>query len=71
MYKVQAQGTSVVVQWLELHASTPGGTGSILGQGNKIPCATWHGQKKKKNRQELIILNQLLAPMPVERIPEK
>ena len=37
MYKVQAQGTSVVVQWLELHASTAGGTGSILGQGTKIP----------------------------------
>ena len=28
------------VQWLRLYASTAGGTGSILGQGNKIPYAT-------------------------------
>ena len=26
-------GTSLEVQWLELHASPAGGTGSILGQG--------------------------------------
>ena len=36
MYKAQAQGASLVVQWLELHASTAGSGGSILGQGTKI-----------------------------------
>ena len=29
-------GTSLVVQWLRLHASTAGDTGSIPGQGTKI-----------------------------------
>ena len=33
-------GTSMVVQWLRLHASSAGwGTGSILGQGTKSPHA--------------------------------
>ena len=41
-------GDSLVVQWLELWASTAGGTGSILGWGSKILHALWHGQKKKK-----------------------
>ena len=33
--------TSLAVQWLGLHASTAGGTGSFPGQGAKIPtcCA--------------------------------
>ena len=30
----------LVVQWLRLSASTSGGTGSLPGQGTKIPCAT-------------------------------
>ena len=34
-----------MVQWLRLHASNGGGTGSIPGWGTKIPHATWHGQK--------------------------
>ena len=38
-------GTSLVVQWLRLHASNAGGTGSILGRGNNIPHAVWCGQK--------------------------
>ena len=29
--------TSLVVQWLKIHASTAGGVGSIPGQGTKIP----------------------------------
>ena len=33
------------VQQLEIHDSTAGGLGSIPGPGNKIPQATWHGQK--------------------------
>ena len=36
------------VQWLRLYASTAGGTGSILGQGNKIPHAAQHDQRKNK-----------------------
>ena len=36
---------SLVVQWLGLHASTAGGTGSVPGQGTKIPHAAWQGQK--------------------------
>ena len=32
-------GTSHVVQWLGLHASTAGGTGSIPDWGTKIPHA--------------------------------
>ena len=44
--KSQATGTSLVVQWLRLHASNAGGTGSIPGWGTKIPHALWSGQKK-------------------------
>ena len=36
-----------MVQWLKLQASNAEGTGSIPGQGTKIPHATWHGQKIK------------------------
>ena len=32
-------GTSLVIQWLRLHASTVGIMGSIPGQGTKIPHA--------------------------------
>ena len=32
-------GTSLVVQWLRLHASTAGGEGSVSGWGTKIPLA--------------------------------
>ena len=50
-------GTSLVVQWLRLHAPNAGAPGSIPSQGPrshmpqlKIPCAatkTWHSQVKK------------------------
>ena len=33
-------GTSLVVQWLRLHAPNAGCLGSIPGQGTKIPYAT-------------------------------
>ena len=39
-------GTSLVVQWLRLCASIVGDTGSIPGQGTKIPHAAQCGQKK-------------------------
>ena len=54
-------GTSLVVQWLGLRASTAGGAVMIPGQGTKIPHAASHNQKKKnknktgcKQRQTLI-----------------
>ena len=43
-------GTSLVIQWLGLHAFTAGGTGSIPGWGTKILQTTWCGQKKEKKR---------------------
>ena len=43
-------GNLPVVQWLGLHASTAGATGSLPGQGTGVSCATWHGQKEKKAR---------------------
>ena len=41
-------GTSLAVQWLRLCTSTAGGTGSIPGQGTKIPHAMQCNQKKEK-----------------------
>ena len=32
-------GASLAVQWLELHASTAEGLGSISGEGTKIPTS--------------------------------
>ena len=39
-------GTSLVVQWLRLRASTAGGMGSIPGQGTKILHAMRRGPQK-------------------------
>ena len=41
--KVRILETSLVVQWLRLHTSNAGSTGSIPGQGTKTPRAAWHG----------------------------
>ena len=41
-------GTSLVVQWLGLHASNAGDMGSIPGWETKMPHATWHAKKKRK-----------------------
>ena len=48
--KKKRPGTSLVVQWLRLLASTAGDTGSIPGPGTKIPYAMQCSQKKKKKR---------------------
>ena len=40
-------GTSLVMQWLRLCASTTGGTDSIPGGGAKIRHAAWLGHRKK------------------------
>ena len=41
-------GTSLAIQWLQLHASNVGCMGSISGQGTKIPHTMWGCQNKKK-----------------------
>ena len=50
------RGTSLVAQWLGLHASNAESTGSILGQGTKIPHAVWHSQKIKINKMTIRII---------------
>ena len=39
---------SLVVQWLGLHTSTAGWSGSIPGSGTKILQTSWPKKKKKK-----------------------
>ena len=46
-------GTSLVVQWLRLRASTAGDAGSIPGWGTKILHAAWCSQKKKKKECQI------------------
>ena len=56
-------GTSLVVQWLRLYASTAGSTGSVPGWGTKIPHAARWGQKKKvKRNDEINFNNKTLIP---------
>ena len=45
MSMVKTAETSLEIQWLRLHASNAGSTGSTPSQGNKIPHATWCGHK--------------------------
>ena len=47
------QGTSLEVTWLLFWAATAGGTGSIPGQGTKIPQAT-RGEQKEREREEVV-----------------
>ena len=47
-------GTSLVVQWLRIHAPNAGGTGSVPGWGIKIPHAAQHGQKIIITKQKQI-----------------
>ena len=46
--KTSLRTSFLVVQWLQLCASSAGGLSSILGWGTKIPQAVRCGQKKKK-----------------------
>ena len=52
-------GTFLVVQWLAVRTSEARGTGSLPGQGTKIPHAMWYGQenekKKKKKLKEMML----------------
>ena len=45
--KMNEGNSLVVVQWLGFHASTAGGTGSIPGQGTKIPHTACQAQQNK------------------------
>ena len=48
----QKEGTSLAVQWLGLHASTAGGSGSITGWGTDPPgCAAQPKKKKNKHKE--------------------
>ena len=47
-FKMERFGTSLVVQWLRLHAPNAGGMGSIPGLGTKILRAPRHSKEKKK-----------------------
>ena len=52
-------GTSLAVQWLGLHASNAGCTGSIPGRGPKIPHAMWYGQKLLKIKKKLCLIQMI------------
>ena len=47
--------TSLVAQWLRLHASSARGTGSIPGQRTKIPHAVW--PKKIHSKERILPVN--------------
>ena len=47
-FKNKGTVTSLVVQWLKLHADNAGHTSSIPSLGTKIPYASWYSQKNKK-----------------------
>ena len=59
---INCLGTSLVVQWIRLHTSSVGDTGSIPSQVTKIPHATQCGQKKKKSYPNIPILSWLKIP---------
>ena len=54
-FKETILGASLTVQWLRLHTSTAGGTGSIPGWGMKIP----HAAQPKKKRKKKIFQNKM------------
>ena len=45
--RIDISGLPLAVQWLKPCAPNTWGTGSLPGQGTKIPHAAWWGQKKK------------------------
>ena len=47
-----SDGNSLAVQWLRLHTSTTGDTGSIPGWGIKTLHAMWPKKKKKEREKE-------------------
>ena len=57
------RGISLTVQWLRLHVSNAGGSGSIPSQGTKIRHAVQCGQKVKR-RKEKLRLKEMICPRP-------
>ena len=49
----------MVVQWLGLGASNAEGTGSIPGQGTKIPHAIWNSQNTKNKTDKKLPYNEM------------
>lgn len=49
------RGTSLVVQWIGLHASKERGTGSITHQETKTLQEAWHDQKRKKKKKKTLM----------------
>ena len=60
--------TSLVVQWLRLHAATAGGMSSIPGLGTKIPRATCHSTKKKKKKAITLQYNHIILSVSLMSI---
>ena len=54
-------GTSLVVQWFRICASTPGGVHWIPGWGIKIPHSMGYDQKRKKKLSGLHQVIRLLS----------
>ena len=48
-------GSSLAVRWLELYASTAGGTCLIPGWGSEIPQATLCEQKSQKGTKKVVV----------------
>ena len=58
-------GISLAVQWLRLHVSNVGGSGSIPSQGTKIPdCTAVQGGQKVKRKKEKLRLKEMICPRP-------
>ena len=55
-------GSSLVVQWLRLHASTAGGPSSIPGRGTKIPQSAQHSQKQQWQKKTSVQNNISVSP---------
>ena len=72
---VQYKEFSLVVQWLRLHVSTVGGSGSIPDWRTKIPHVKPHGQKKKKKKVKYAFLyfweERLLFPRKLVSVMKK
>ena len=58
-------GISLAVQWLGLHPSTAGGTGSIPSEGNKILYAKQHGEKKSDENDDSHVISAWSAKWSV------
>ena len=50
-FKMSCPGTSLLVRWLRLWASTPVGTGSAPGWESSMCPTVWPKRKKKKERE--------------------